>query len=223
MNPTQPRLWALPRWTDFALSLALPLVLISAFLGLLTSCASLSLDEIKPGVSTEAEVRERMGEPGRVWPTLATAPPNTAVVGAVAVSPVSRVLEYSRQPYGHTAHMVDIGADGKVLALRQVLTAENFKNVVVGLSPEAVLRMLGKPMAVTHFPRKQETYYDWRYLDGRQWDSSRIFYAVFDAKMQVVSTGSIRDPDLDPKTDPWVMLRPMQQPWVPQRIRGSHG
>lgn len=181
-----------------------------ACLALLTGCASLSLNEIKPGVSTEADVRARLGEPGRVWPAAGDAPAG------------SRVFEYSRQPYGHTAHMVDIGADGKVTALRQVLTAENFKNVVVGMSPEAVLRMLGKPMAVTHYPRKEETYYDWRYLGGRQWDNARIFYAVFDKNRQVVSTGSIRDPDLDPKADPYVMFRPMQRQSQPQKTRGSH-
>jgi hypothetical protein len=182
----------------------------AACLTLLTGCASTPLSEIKPGASTEADVRARLGEPGRIWPAAGSAPAG------------SRVFEYSRQPYGHTAYMVDIGADGKVTALRQVLTAENFKNVAVGMSPEAVLRLLGKPMAVTHYPRKEETYYDWRYLDGRQWDDSKIFYAVFDKNRQVVSTGSIRDPDLDPKVDPFVFMRPMQRQWQPQKIRGSH-
>ncbi len=186
---------------------------------LLTGCASTSFDQIVPGVSTEADVRERLGEPGRVWPAAANAPQNVSPV----VSQASRALEYSRQPYGHTAYMVDIGTDGKVTALRQVLSAENFKNVLVGMSPEAVLRMLGKPMAVTHFPRKGETVYDWRYLDGRQWDDSKIFYAVFDKSMRLVATGSIRDPDLDPKADPYVLFGPVHPQLVPQRIRGSHG
>lgn len=166
------------------------------YLLLISGCAGVGLAPLQPGVASEAEVRARMGEPGRVWPALPEVPG------------VARVLEYSRQPYGHTTHMADIAPDGKLLALRQVLTNDNFANVKVGLARDAVLRMLGKPLAITHYRLKDQTHYDWRYRDGNNWSDSRVFTAVFGADLRVVSTGSIPDPDLDPKVDPYVLQTP---------------
>lgn len=158
----------------------------------LSGCAGLGGDALQPSVTTEAEVRARWGEPGRIWPALPDAPAG------------NKALEYSRQPNGHTAYMVDIGADGKVAAVRQVLNRENFARVQVGMTPDEVLRLLGRPMKITLYPRKPVTYYDWRYLDGPTRENSAVFSAVFDASMRVVSTLSVRDPDLDVHPDPRV-------------------
>lgn len=160
----------------------------------LSGCASLSTDALPVSVTTEAEVRTRWGEPGRVWPAAAGAPAG------------SKALEYTRQPSGHTAFMVDIGADGKVAAVRQVLNRENFARVQVGMTPEEVLRLLGQPMKITRYPLRPVTYYDWRYLDGPTRENSAVFSAVFDASMRVVSTLSVRDPDLDVHPDPRIGL-----------------
>jgi outer membrane protein assembly factor BamE (lipoprotein component of BamABCDE complex) len=84
-------------------------------------------------------------------------------------------------------------------ALRQVLTPQNFKQVVPGMPMEAVRRMLGKPMKVTTYDLKRETHYDWRYLDGPNPGDSKIFTVVFDRDLRVMSTGSMRDPEIDPK------------------------
>jgi hypothetical protein len=156
----------------------------------LAGCASFSGEPLEPSVTTEAEVRARWGEPGRVWPVPAG----------------GRALEYSQQPSGHTAYMVDIGPDGKVAAVRQVLKRETFARVLVGMTPDEVLRLLGRPMQITTYRLKQLTYYDWRYLDGPTRDNSAVFSAVFDASMRVVSTLSVRDPDLDVHPDPRVGL-----------------
>ena len=148
---------------------------------LLAACDVQNISELEEGVSTEADVRERFGAPEAVW---------DGADGA-------QVYEYNRQPAGYQNYQITIGADGKMTALRQVLTPRNFADVVPGMPMEAVRRMLGKPMKITAFDLKRETHYDWRYHDGPNDSDSRIFTVVFDTDFRVVSTGSVRDPALD--------------------------
>lgn len=147
----------------------------------LVACDVQNISELEEGVSTEADVRERFGAPEAVW---------DGQDGA-------QVYEYNRQPAGYQNYQITIGADGKMSALRQVLTPQNFAEVVPGMPMEAVRRMLGKPMKITTFELKRETHYDWRYHDGPNDSDSRIFTAVFDSDFKVVSTGSVIDPALN--------------------------
>lgn len=173
----------------------------------LAGCAGLGSNAPLSAASTEAQVRASWGEPGRVWLPQPGLPAG------------NKVLEYSRQPSGHTAFMVEIGADGKVAGVRQVLNRENFARVVVGMTPDQVLRLLGQPMKITHYRLKDLTYYDWRYLDGPTRENSAVFSAVFDASMRVVSTISVRDPDLDVHPDPRVgLLAPGQLAHAVNRV-----
>jgi hypothetical protein len=155
--------------------------LMSSLLALV-ACDAQRISELEEGVATEADVRTRFGEPEKVWDA-----PNGG-----------RTFEYSRQPAGHKNYMITIGTDGKMSALRQVLTADNFAKVQSGMMMEDVRKLLGKPMKVTPYALKNETHYDWRYLDGVNASDSKIFTVVFNADLRVVSTGSTRDPALDP-------------------------
>lgn len=148
---------------------------------LLLACDPQNISELEEGVSTEADVRERFGVPEAVWDG-----PDGA-----------QIYEYNRQPAGHRNYMITIGADGKMAALRQVLTARNFALIQPGMMMEEVRRALGKPMKMTTYELKRETHYDWRYLDGPNQSDSRVFTVVFDADLRVVSTQSARDPALD--------------------------
>ena len=148
---------------------------------LLAACDPQRISELEEGVSTEADVRERFGPPEAVW---------DAEDGA-------QVYEYNRQPAGHVNYMITIGPDGRMAALRQVLTERNFARVVPGMAMEEVRRMLGKPMKITPYDLKKETHYDWRYHDGPNESDSKIFTVVFNPDLRVVSTMSVRDPDLD--------------------------
>jgi len=150
---------------------------------LMAACDPQNISELEEGVSTEADVRERFGAPEAVW---------EAEDGA-------QIYEYNRQPAGHRNYMITIGPDGRMAALRQVLTPQNFAQVVPGMPMETVRRMLGKPMKVTTYDLKRETHYDWRYLDGPNAGDSKIFTVVFDRDLRVVSTRSMRDPEIDPK------------------------
>jgi hypothetical protein len=158
-------------------------VLLLALAGLVSGCDPQNISELEEGVSTEADVRERFGAPEAVW----------------EAEDGGQIYEYNRQPAGHRNYMITIGPDGRMAALRQVLTPQNFKQVVPGMPMEAVRRMLGKPMKVTTYDLKRETHYDWRYLDGPNPGDSKIFTVVFDRDLRVVSTGSMRDPEIDPK------------------------
>ena len=155
--------------------------LISALLAL-GACDNQRIVELEKGVSSEADVRARFGEPEKIW----DAPDG------------GRTLEYNRQPAGHVNYMITIGTDGKMSSLRQVLNKENFAKVQPGMMMEDVRKMLGKPMKVTPFEQLRETHYDWRYLDGVNVADSKIFTVVFNPDLRVVSTGSMRDPAQDP-------------------------
>ena len=147
----------------------------------LMGCDVKNISELEEGVSTEADVRQRFGQPEAVWD------------GPGGV----RVFEYNRQPAGHRNYQISIGTDGKMAALRQVLTPANFALVKSGQMMEDVRRRLGRPKSVAHWPARNETEHEWRYLDGPNTSDSKIFTVVFDSDMRVARTSTQRDPDLD--------------------------
>lgn len=170
-----PARWARNRWT---LLLGAWLVAMSA---LLSGCDVQNIRELEEGVSTEADVKKRFGEPEAVWD------------GPDGV----RIFEYNRQPAGHQNYMISIGPDGKMAALRQVLTPRNFAQIQPGMPMEAVRRMLGRPMKITPFDRVAEVHHDWRYQDGPNTSDSKIFTVVYYRDLKVLRTLSVRDPALD--------------------------
>lgn len=156
-------------------------VLVLACCGWLSACDVQNIRELEEGVSTEADVKQRFGEPEAVWDG-----PDGA-----------RVFEYNRQPAGHQNYMISIGPDGKMAALRQVLTPRNFAQIQPGMPMETVRRMLGRPMKTTPFELKAEVHHDWRYHDGPNTSDSKIFTVVYDRDMKVLRTQSVPDPALD--------------------------
>jgi hypothetical protein len=166
--------------------------LLSFVLGL-AGCDQQRIKELEEGVATEADVRARFGEPEKVWlpADMASLPQPGA-----AAEPGARTFEYNRQPAGKVNYMITIGADGKMSALRQVLTPQNFAKVLPGMTMEQVRKMLGKPMKVTPYALKQQTEYDWRYLVPP--NTSRIFTVVFDRELLVVSSGSVDEDSVNP-------------------------
>ena len=128
---------------------ALLLACASALLLALAGCDQQAIRELEEGVSTEADVRARFGEPEKIW----DAPDG------------GRTFEYNRQPAGHRNYMITIGADGKMSALRQVLAPHVFAKVVPGMDENEIRRMLGKPAKMMTYKLKQETDWDWNYID----------------------------------------------------------
>jgi outer membrane protein assembly factor BamE (lipoprotein component of BamABCDE complex) len=148
---------------------------------LLMACDQQAISELEEGVSTEEDVRERFGQPEAVWDG-----PDGA-----------QVYEYNRQPAGYQNYQITIGPDGKMTALRQILTERNFALIQPGMPMEDVRKLLGKPMKITTYDLKKETHHDWRYRDGPNESDSKVFTVVFNPDLRVLSTMSVRDPDLD--------------------------
>ena len=149
-------------------------------LGLLGSVLSIlgcdpqRIDKLEEGVSTEADVRKQFGEPEAVWE-----------------SPQGRVFEYNRQPAGQKNYMITIGPDGKMSALRQVLTPENFAKVQPGMMMEDLRKMLGKPAKVTPYALRRETEWEWRWVQPP--NSAMVFTATLNDDQRVVRSGSSPD------------------------------
>jgi outer membrane protein assembly factor BamE (lipoprotein component of BamABCDE complex) len=111
-----------------------------------SGCDPQRISELQPGVSTEADVRERFGAPDNVWNDAGGA----------------RTFEYNRQPAGQVNYMITLGPEGKLVAVQQVLTPDNFAPVQPGMAMADVRRLLGKPAKTMHFALKNETEVDWR-------------------------------------------------------------
>lgn len=144
---------------------------------LLAACDPQRIKELEEGVSTEADVRARFGQPENVWDE-----PGGA-----------RTFEYNRNPAGHQNYMITIGADGKMTALRQVLNPANFAKVQPGMSMEEVRRMLGKPAKRTPYELKKEEAWDWRYMQPP--NTSMVFTAWFSPDYKVIRTSTGPDPE----------------------------
>ena len=166
-----------------------------SFIAGLGGCDPARIKELEEGVSLEADVRARFGEPEKIWEARDMA--SLPFPGAAA-EPGARTLEYNRQPAGNSNYMITIGPDGRMTALRQVLTPQNFAKVLPGMSMEQVRKMLGKPMKVTPYTLKRETHYDWRYLNPP--NTAMIFTVVFDPDLRVLGTASADEESINPKS-----------------------
>src|SRR5438105_15428851 len=89
---------------------------VAAALLLVAGCASgFATADIAPGTSRD-QVLARMGQP----------------TGVVPLPNGGQRLQYSLQPAGQYAWMVDLDAGGRVIGSRQALTAGNFERIVPG-------------------------------------------------------------------------------------------
>jgi hypothetical protein len=142
---------------------------------LLAGCDPQRIAELEEGVATEADVRARFGEPVAVYDDADGA----------------RTFEYPRQPEGQRNYMITIGADGKMSALRQVLTPANFALVLPGMGKDEVRRLLGRPAKTSVYAIAPNEDWDWRFLDGTQ---NKVFTVSFDPAGRVVSSVAAADP-----------------------------
>lgn len=128
----------------------------------LGGCALRPFSAVQPGMS-QGDVVARLGPPG-----------------AVVAIPQGTRLQYSGQPTGQFAFMVDLDASGRVLSVRQVLNARDLARIEPGKwTRDDVLREFGRPTRVDRvasWPGDILTYrwYDlqdlfyWVYLDSNQ-------------------------------------------------------
>ena len=145
-------------------------IIAAAFAALLlASCASYDGRGLHPGVSSEADVRGLMGPPAL----------------ELATNDGGKRLAYPRGPLGTQTFMADIGRDGKLEAVRQVLNDDTFNGIRPGLTRDDVLLRLGPPGDTMHFALSNNTAWDYRYKDT--WGYLAILSVTFNAEGIVVS------------------------------------
>lgn len=141
----------------------------------LLGCDLQRIADLEVGVTSEADVRARWGEPAAVY----------------GEANGSRTLEYPRQPAGQVNYMLAIGADGRLVAMRQVLKPANFATIQPGWDKAQVRRLLGLPAKTQRYALKQQETWDWRFADGGE---NKLFSVTFDASGRVTATGTTIDP-----------------------------
>lgn len=138
----------------------------------LVGCDQQQINALEEGLSTEVDVRKAFGEPETIWPE----------------TDGSRTLEYPRQPMGSRNYMITIGPDGVMTALRQVVAPHVFEKIQPGMTQEQVRRMLGRPARRMTYNLKQETEWDWNWMDPPNREME--FTVTFGANGTVKNTAS---------------------------------
>lgn len=142
---------------------------------LLPACDGITLQELKPGVSTAAEVRARMGNPNYE---------HRNDDGTVT-------WEFNRQPNGVECHMLTFDANQVLVKVEQVLTAAYQAKVREGMGKDEVRRLLGKPGQVQTFANLHEEVWDWR-VAGTIPTEEAHFHVHFDTADGLVKKTSRR-------------------------------
>ncbi len=123
-----------------------PLLLALSAL-LLAGCINMSSPtKLAPGASAEA-IRAQLGEP----------------TGRYALPGGATRLEYARGPYGRETWMLDVDANGALVATTQVLVEANFNTIKAGMTRDELLRTLGRPSRVGFVGWQNQTVWNYRY------------------------------------------------------------
>lgn len=143
----------------------------------LSACDSEKISELTPGESSEADVRQKFGQPDDIWED----------------ENGMRVLEFTRQPEGHRNWQARIDASGKLIGFKQLLTSENLAKVQTGMSELEVRRLIGKPGKVTNYDRQKQIAWEYRYLESAS--VGGMFTVTFSSpERKVLTTAKGPDP-----------------------------
>jgi hypothetical protein len=143
---------------------------------LLAGCASYDGRGLRPGVATDADVRQLMGTPAAVWRE-----PDGGTT-----------LAYPRGPAGLQTFMAHIGSGGKLTSIEQVLDEQHFRRVVTQqMTEQDVTRLLGPPYRTMRFAMRDEVAWDYRFYDA--WGYGSVFSVIFAADGRVTGTFTARE------------------------------
>ena len=150
------------------------LSLLCGVLGLfgLSACDQFVIEDLRPGVSTGFEVRDKLGPPGIEWRN---------ADGTVT-------WEYTQQPMGTTCYLITVDGNNVVQKVEQVLTEAQFARIQPGLTQDQVRRLLGKPAKTQYFQLKNETVWDWL-IENRNAAEPVYFNVYCDPQGRVLRTG----------------------------------
>jgi hypothetical protein len=149
------------------------ITILSAFL--LVACASYNGRGLKPDESRLEDVLSVMGKPAVRWQD----------------SDGSQQLAY---PRGIHTFMVQIGTDGRLQRIENVMSMKTFAQIRPGMTKGQVLRILGpsEPSATAYYKARDELVWEWRYCD--EWNEAARFDVLFDGNKEAVrSTMSLTE------------------------------
>ena len=142
-------------------------LLVCCLAAVLAGCAANPFNSygVQPGTARDAVIA-RLGQPTR----------------AVRLPEGGERLQYSLQPFGQFAWMVDLDGGGKVLRSRQVLNATDFNRIELGKWTRAdVEREFGPPAKIDGVASWNGPILTYRWTDG-----SDMFYWVYLDRNNVV-------------------------------------
>jgi hypothetical protein len=155
------------------------LVLVG-FAVVLAACASFP-SNIKPGQSRD-ELIAIYGPPAGLQRT-----------------PQGEVLIFSTAPFGQTAYAARLGLDGRVQAVEQVLTSENFARITLGeWTRDRVRSEFGAPAEVGIFSSK-EVWWSYRFKENGVWNT--LMNVMFDESGIARQTINTPDPLYTPDSN----------------------
>jgi hypothetical protein len=123
----------------------------------LTACAA-PYSAFAPGTSRDAVIQQA-GAPTRAVPTAQ-----------------GERLQYSYQPLGYEAWMVDLDTSGRVVGAYQALTEQNLSRIQAGWTGDDVEREFGPPAHVDRVGSWKGPVWTYRWRDVA---NSRMFYWVY--------------------------------------------
>lgn len=145
---------------------------------LLSACAGNPFGGVLPGMTHDAVI-QKMGQPSRV-----------------VRLPAGERLQYSQQPAGQYAWMVDLDTAGRVVQARQVLTAGEFSRIAPGTwTREDVEREFGRPARIDAVANWRGPIMTYRWRDA---GNINMFYWVYLDQNNVVRRahpGMEREPE----------------------------
>jgi hypothetical protein len=141
------------------------ITILSAFL--LVACASYGGTGLKPDESRLEDVLRIMGNPAMSWQD----------------TDGSRQLAY---PRGMHTFMVQIGSDGKMQRIENVMDTKTFARIRPDMTKSQVLRILGPSLqsATVYFKARDELVWEWRYYN--EWNEPARFDVLFDGSKEIV-------------------------------------
>jgi outer membrane protein assembly factor BamE (lipoprotein component of BamABCDE complex) len=150
------------------------------FLSLLGAC-TLGAVGLKPGESTEAQVRRALGSPAQEF-----SEPGGA-----------RTLVYPTGPMGTETFMAGVDRNGRLTSLEQVLDEEHLMRIQTGTSTrDDVSRIIGPPSRTVEFTRRNQIAWIYRFRDT--WGYFADFTVSFDPRGVVADKATVR---IDPSNN----------------------
>jgi hypothetical protein len=114
---------------------------------LAAGCVNMSSPrKLAAGADAEA-IRAQLGEP----------------TGRYPLAGGTTRLEYARGPFGRETWMLDVDAQGRLIASTQVLTESTFATIKAGMTRDELLKTLGRPSNVGYVGWQKQTVWNYRY------------------------------------------------------------